>query len=185
MVFAPQDLCEEILKNLKQVYSNAEYGKAQKILNMVFKYLYCIYGEVDKYERHFEFCHMPLDSYILEWFARECKNRKSFDIDFKFVKSKMPSWSNIKNGNNSNDEKYSYQTFVDVIRELVQSGKYNGLTPLQAEFIIWPEIQLELVAEEFIKVMEKDINSENKTNIKDKDLKEKLNRVKDLLKEVL
>ena len=97
----------------------------------------------------------------------------------------MPSWSNIKNGNNSNDEKYSYQTFVDVIRELVQSGKYNGLTPLQAEFIIWPEIQLELAAEEFIKVMEKDINSENKTNIKDKDLKEKLNRVKDLLKEVL
>ena len=45
------------------------YGKAQKIVNMSFKYLYCC--EEDSKNDYFKYCHMPLDSIILEWFKRE------------------------------------------------------------------------------------------------------------------
>lgn len=46
------------------------YGKAQKIVNMTFKYLYCCDDFRTTKEEHFAYCHMPLDSYTLEWFKR-------------------------------------------------------------------------------------------------------------------
>lgn len=46
------------------------YGKAQKIVNMSFKYLYCC-DNAENYRDYFKYCHMPLDSFTLEWFKRE------------------------------------------------------------------------------------------------------------------
>lgn len=50
-------------------------GQEQKILNMTFKYLYCCKDIRNKYEKHFTCCHMPLDSYTLNWYKDECNSR--------------------------------------------------------------------------------------------------------------
>lgn len=44
---------------------NQEIGKAQKVINMTFKYLYCMLDE--KELLIFKHCHMPLDHYTLEF----------------------------------------------------------------------------------------------------------------------
>lgn len=48
--------------------SKITYGKAQKIVNMTMKQLYC-FDNADKYhDTVFSFCHIPIDSIILEFF---------------------------------------------------------------------------------------------------------------------
>lgn len=65
--------CEAVLDVLNVYYCNDEkgtpvqYGKAQKIINMTMKGLYCLDGAQNKYFTH---CHMALDSFILSWFFR-------------------------------------------------------------------------------------------------------------------
>ncbi len=102
------------------------YGKAQKIINMSFKYLFCCDdapGCVDnsKYIDHFKFCHMPLDSYTLEWYKRSSNNQK-----------KTYTWSKMKKGD--------YTEIQDGIRIILNK---TVDTPLEKEFKVWPEIQKE------------------------------------------
>ena len=68
--------CEVVLKVLNIYYTNdkegkvpVQYGKAQKIVNMTMKTLYCLPGS-EMYEKHFDYCHIALDSFTLEWFKR-------------------------------------------------------------------------------------------------------------------
>lgn len=52
---------------------NVHYGLAQKIVNMTFKYLYLFddASEDPDYEKNiFEKCHMPLDSYVLNYLKK-------------------------------------------------------------------------------------------------------------------
>lgn len=58
------------------------YGKAQKIVNMSFKYLYLFDDIFDengncKYPRIFDNCHMAIDANILDWFKKNDKNSAS------------------------------------------------------------------------------------------------------------
>lgn len=46
--------------------ANIEFGIAQKLINMVFKYLSC-YEDYITYADLFEHCHMPIDSYVLHY----------------------------------------------------------------------------------------------------------------------
>lgn len=70
------EACETVLDILNKYYSNdkegtvpVQYGKAQKIVNMTMKGLYCLPGS-EQYEEHFTYCHIALDSFTLEWFKR-------------------------------------------------------------------------------------------------------------------
>lgn len=60
------------------------YGKAQKIVNMSFKYLY-FFDNADRYLTSvFEKCHMAIDEYIMVFFdeqniGRTCKNWSNFN----------------------------------------------------------------------------------------------------------
>ena len=57
----------EITKS--KIRSEVKYGKAQKIVNMSMKTVYCLNGADQKAkEGYFKFCHMPLDSITLNWF---------------------------------------------------------------------------------------------------------------------
>lgn len=44
------------------------YGRAQKVLNMTFKYLYCTESYQAEVEKIVEYLHMTLDSYTLRWY---------------------------------------------------------------------------------------------------------------------
>lgn len=179
-----------LLKLIGTYYKNKDgsdvcYGKAQKILNMTLKGCYCL-DNSENYENHFEYCHMPLDFFTLEWFYRDvCKWFNGLEGSGENIKKEhICSWSVIKNVivkdkegkktpaelyrsdcgtrffevNVKGDESkkgevkkyYHYSFLQDIIRGYFKSseeGKYNGFTPLKAEFIIWPEIQLHLSCE--------------------------------------
>ena len=147
-----REACKEILSVLRTFYINQDgtpvaYGKAQKIINMTMKGIYCLDG-AQKMDMHFQYCHMALDSFILEWFCRKVmpwyNNGKKTKERLK--KTAMVSWSVIPEG--TGEAPYGYNTYVQHIRDyFVAEHPYDGLNPLQAEFFIWSEIQLELAAE--------------------------------------
>ena len=159
-------LCNAWINSFEDGSSLGTYGKAQKIVNMTFKYLYCC-TNIDNLENHFKYCHMPLDSFTLEW----CK-RNIQEID----PNKIGSWSKMKDEKSDtykeskNIEKYSYHYYVARIRDYVAINKIE-LTPLQLEFIIWPKMQLELATENYLFTL---TDEYKKTSEKEKLRKESL-----------
>lgn len=114
-------------------------GKAQKVINMAFKYLSCISHDYDALLPH---CHMTLDSYTLEWYdgvvtpwARE---------QHREVGEKASAWSKIE----SYDE---YLLIQRNIRDYLAAGATYSISigtaqtdwvplpavPVDAEFIVW------------------------------------------------
>ncbi len=166
-------LCLIVQNILTRYYPSPEYGKSQKIVNMTFKHMYCLLAfeddlTISKYESFFEHCHMPLDSYIITWFKREhlkisekpLQGVNYTEIGYtttymNLVSSKVSAWSHIdwideEDYNESRCEKYPYHFYRDRIRELVLKSKYNNMTALQTEIIIWKLIQNEQAAEAFL-----------------------------------
>lgn len=82
------------------------YGQAQKWINMTLKYISML--EHNLVKKVYEYCHIPIDNYILNV------------VDYSFA----VAWSRI---NDYND----YLNFQKYFRE-----KYKGI-PLDAEFIMW------------------------------------------------
>ena len=127
------EMCDEFLKCFNQYLADQglakqQYGKAQKIINMTFKYLYCFIDSEEKAD-YFQFCHMPLDSYILGWCAR---------INIKGAGD--CSWSSLDYG--------KYKKFCTEIRRHINSETalyhedssiQKGKTALECEFVIWQE----------------------------------------------
>ena len=107
--------CHDMIAIFSKRYQGVQYGKAQKAVNMLFKYFYCFLGS-EQMEQRFEDCHIPLDANILTWY------RAHIDA------SQSTPWSFL-------DEK-EYLHIQDRIKTYVQS-RYPSYTVLQAEFIIW------------------------------------------------
>lgn len=152
-------MCEKFLSVFENFYDHLAYGKAQKIVNMTFKNVYCLEGEKnsDDYYKH---CHMPLDSFTLEWVSRTQNSIKSKSSEY-LRKGRIPSWSKMNyeeqdafstpDGNcyyGYKDIQDAIFTYFDKYVEENTVTKYlKGYTPLQAEFFIWKYIQLEIAAE--------------------------------------
>ena len=143
-------LCNAWINSFEDGSPLGTYGKAQKIVNMTFKYLYCYADDILK--ERFKYCHMPLDSFTLEWFKRNIQ-----EVD----PTKIGSWSKMEDEKSDtikipkNKEKYYYPFYVKKIVEFINNinqGKpeEDKLTPLQLEFIIWPKMQLELATENYL-----------------------------------
>jgi len=72
------------------------YGKAQKIVNMTMKQLYC-FDNAHKYKTSvFQYCHIPIDSVILEFFHLSSKyvwsNLKTYDEYLSVQKQCIRQW---------------------------------------------------------------------------------------------
>lgn len=147
-----EKICEDFLKRFR--LKDNKYGKAQKVVNMTFKYIYCLEGAKEK-EKYFKFCHMPLDSITLEWFYRLKEKGVKITIDNEEEKicRKYPSWSNLRkksswkntSSGNKQDREYGYVDIQNTIRKYFENN--TELTPLKAEFIIWPQMQLAMAEE--------------------------------------
>ena len=148
------ETCQLFLNNLDgndgnnahfKIYRNLNYGKAQKIVNMMFKHLYCFHSSEDwktRWEPYFRHCHVTLDNFTLEWFKREIPPHQ-----------RINSWSNLvyrEKPVDINDYLF-YQTSIRKFFSCQEENSvYHHVTPFQAEFYIWPQIQLQLAAEAFI-----------------------------------
>lgn len=103
-------------------------GNAQKFLNMLMKDMYACLGQtpslLPNYEEYFQYCHMPLDSYILR-FIDDIRYRETIKKP-----ARTYTWSNLN----------SYDSYIDEqkdIRNYVR--KYHPkVTVLQTEFVVWP-----------------------------------------------
>ena len=123
-----------------------KYGKAQKIINMSMKYLYC-FNDSNKYSEKFIFCHMPLDHYTLEWFIHVVIpwTVKTNDERVEITKIRDTSWGNLNYSKNKDIYSYSWmQERIFGYLQSIENEKYlnennEPLTPLEAEFYIWPE----------------------------------------------
>lgn len=151
-------MCEDLNNMLIDFrYADTSYGKAQKIINMTFKYLYCL-NTTNIYEKEiFQKCHMPLDSFTLEW-CRRYLNDKPEELNSD------TSWSGIKGG-----------LYVSLQREIKNLLYY----PLYAEFIIWPEMKKHIAAEEFIKAFPS--NEEYNKPTKTQSLNTKIEYIKSII----
>lgn len=163
------DLCEK-LKKCFQEETNITYGQAQKIVNMAFKYLYCLYYRYGEFkENQFTDCHMPLDSFSLEWFKRwiSANAMEYWKEKEKFKKGSVGSWSSMEFSNYKDKKgmKYGYEVYLKYIREYCKDYKKEKLTPLELDFIVWSKIQKIMAAEAFIKTFEKDMEERDKNDM--------------------
>ena len=115
-------VCREFLKDfndrlLAGKYHPIAYGKAQKVVNMTFKYLSSC-DDAQAYAERFKDCHMPLDRNTLDWYyTNVCPQVK---------KSHRLAWSNL-----TEEEYFEIQNNIRAF--LAKSGE----TPLEAEWRIW------------------------------------------------
>ena len=194
------EACDKFLKIIRDldIYSEIEHGKAQKIVNMMFKHLYCLNG-ADKYSDYFKYCHFVLDSFTLEWFRRDVvkewyneSNEES--ISTSSEDKPFPKWSNITYRDPSNLDYnkapdridnggyYHYMFFQTMIRNYFDAKHAQcGCTPFQAEFHIWPDIQIHLACEDFYFALCDNLSKKDKEDFKKKDLNDKKAEIKNQL----
>lgn len=135
-----QALCMELINRWNSVSEDfGTVGKAQKVLNMTFKYLACI---SNAYDGIFPSCHMTLDSYTLDWYEAAVKPWAK--AQHRRVGRKVAAWSKIR----------SYEEYLLIqqnIRLYLASGAHYSISigsaqtpamplptaPIDAEFIVW------------------------------------------------
>lgn len=152
------------------------YGQAQKIVNMAFKYLYCLDCHDLSINEKFDECHMPLDGIMLEWIYR------NLNEDSSIQKSKNGPWSRMIYSEEDVDSEgyYTYSFYVKIINSYCfKRNKYSlskssrkSINPLNIDLEHRIEMSLILAAEEFIKAFE------GKTIVNNQGLEELLDQVK-------
>ncbi len=95
--------------------ASLKYGKAQKIVNMTFKNLFC-FDDAMTYIKKFDNCHMPIDSYILNWYN-----------DMFPIKKCNTAWSDLDRG-----------TYCE-LQKNIKNALGTTYKPFWAEFYIWSE----------------------------------------------
>ncbi len=126
-----------------------KFGQAQKIINMAYKYLYCIAGEDLK--NRFDKCHLPLDGIMLEWIHRNITDDKKKKL------KKVEAWSKIEKGTKDKAGTYLYyKMYID------NYCKKMGKTPLQLDFEYWVIMSQTLAAENYLKTFDVEELKENK-----------------------
>lgn len=122
-----------------------KYGKAQKIVNMSFKYLYLFDDTFDesgncKYPQIFDHCHMAIDAKILDWFEKNDKGSAS---------NYSVTWSNM-DYNEYQDAQKSIKSYCEQNSQSIQNSYWsafpwtkskppfgNTTLPFYAEFYIF------------------------------------------------
>lgn len=125
------------------------FGKAQKVVNMTFKYLYCLDYKPKGKNIDFSKVDIPLDDFILDFY---------YDKVTKTMSKKNTSWSNI----DENDYKNIQNEFKSYIGKAIP---FEGLNSIEAEFLIFNYEQSKAVKISFLKLQKK--YSEVPSNDKD------------------
>lgn len=124
------ELCNIWVNELGTDTPLGRYGKAQKIINMTFKYLYTYYYNIEDSDilNKFKDCHFTLDSYTLRW-LNGCKNVKNKP---RCLNSET-TWSKLNRMEYIEIQKYA----SECVKELFQE------TPMiEAEYLIWAGVNL-------------------------------------------
>lgn len=142
-----QEVCDDFLTKLNKLCTDCGvneppcYGKAQKIVNMTFKYLY-LFEKNEPIQPLFAFCHMPLDSSIFRYLKEKFKEH---GLDAKLFET---AWSKLNAG--------QYREIQTAIRgycreyssDYADAADEYAKLPFYAEFQIWEKMRSEKQAKE-------------------------------------
>ena len=148
-----KNLCEIFLRSITK-YQHT-YGNAQKMTNILFKYLAC-FMDASIYEDWFKYCHMALDRFTYNGYRLPFYRDVVYPRIYGSSASTLTLWSCLKdvdyttvtndiiNYVNSYPKTYNY--YLDIcqkklhilssISHLSTSHDYE-LTPFEAEFFLW------------------------------------------------
>lgn len=121
-----KNLCEEVCRQFSALPGiELMYGKAQKLINITFKHLYC-FGDANKKENYFKYCHIPIDNNIISW----CKKNVG-------ITSLPTAWSNLSYSDyiKLEDSLYSWLNSEKNIEYHNDDG--TPYSQLQIDFIAW------------------------------------------------
>ncbi len=129
-------------------------GKAQKLINMSLKHIFCFdSAEEAALNGTFQFCHVPVDQYLLSWYYREVKGHdKVSDDKLKWGYFEYEDYYNIQ------VEIRKYLADTKRNKDYIDS-RGKPLTPFESEFYIWNEEKMIRIADSFIH----ELNWENST----------------------
>ena len=135
-----KETCEALISKMNSVTLGfGTVGKAQKVINMAFKYLSCI---THKFDALLEYFHMTLDGYTLEWYKNSVV-RWAESKGLPVIKGDI-KWSKIAQYND-------YMIIQDGIRKYLELNSEYSIkigaketkcvllldAPFESEFIIW------------------------------------------------
>lgn len=128
---------KSLCKKNKESDIDVKPGQAQKLINMTFKHIFCFKDAAEAaYNGAFQFCHMPVDQYVLSWYYREI---------FGKIYNEGNGWLKWKHL-----EYRDYMAIQRNVRSYLESERnynyraVNGmpLTAFETEFYIWNEEML-------------------------------------------
>lgn len=117
------DICHRFLDELNVIRAmvglknrdRARYGNAQKMINILFKYLSC-FDDYRNYEDLFSYCHMPIDGYIVR------------ALNANEIKASQLQWNRL-----------TYTQYINLQTDIRKNlPRDPNMTILEAEFILWP-----------------------------------------------
>ena len=118
---------EETADEIKRIYAEygwtLNYGQIQKWINMSMKHL-AIAG-MENIAKVYEFCHIPVDSYIIDGVRNKLFPQEFWDIDYTFGQKGYIAWSNID----------SYDVYLKFQKDFRE--RCGGVAPLDKEFHFW------------------------------------------------
>ena len=123
----PNGIPSNYLKYSQIDTSQITYGKAQKIVNMTFKYL-SLFDDANQFSNVFQYCHVAIDRYIIEEVNQQCKNFKT-PLYAQQKAAPAKAWSN-----------YDYNDYINMLtlmRNIISSPNYAGGKVLFFEEFDW------------------------------------------------
>ena len=122
------ETCEEYCKHMN-AYIHSQgfdfsmtYGRAQKVLNMTFKYLYCTSKYKARVDKIISFLHMTLDGYTLRWYKEVVVKYFNDNRAHSITKLKVGDVSDWSKMNESG--KHQYIDIQKRIREYLKKETY-------------------------------------------------------------
>ncbi len=122
------------MKNQKFKGFKMTVGRAQKVINMTFKYLYCTAAYRGEVEKIADKLHMALDKYTLKWYKDNLVKHGQ--------KGAVPEWSKIDYYPDYKNIKKAIFDYFQNNPSDYQDDNGNPLPPFLAEFIIWKKEQI-------------------------------------------
>lgn len=132
-----QEVCEDFLRELNKLcdkynLKKQHYGKAQKIVNMTFKYLY-LFEKNEPIQPFFALCHMALDSnicgYLKDAFKKHGMKKNLFEM----------SWSNLDVGQYKEMQKEIRDYCKKYSSDYADAADEDVKLPFYAEALIWEQ----------------------------------------------
>lgn len=161
-------MCNWIIAETDNAGNKFSYGKAQKLLNMSLKYIYC-FNDFDNDSTSVSAWHVALDSIMLKWFGNNVeisKERKdlintildSYDAEDSEKEKCQKCFSSKTEFNKLTwSSKMEYCHYI-VIQNLIRDYHSNNSDtpyPFLLEFIVWPKQQIIDMHNETIKNIKK------------------------------